>query len=147
MYRVTILYHLKISTCQPKNFETCKETGKCDLYIGIFFFKAGNRNCSWRDPDVAFSRWRLQSKGSLVRFPVRAHAWVVGQVPGWRHARGNHTLMFLSLSFFLPSVLSKKKINKIFKFFKKEQREKRMKKMDRISNKYGTSLSAPTYAN
>ena len=24
---------------------------------------------------------RLQTKGSLVQFPVRAHAWVVGQVP------------------------------------------------------------------
>ena len=23
----------------------------------------------------------LRTKGSLVRFPVRAHAWVVGQVP------------------------------------------------------------------
>ena len=23
----------------------------------------------------------LQTKGLLVRFPVRAHAWVVGQVP------------------------------------------------------------------
>ena len=33
-----------------------------------------------------------------VRFPVRAHAWVARQVPSGRHARGNHTLMFLSLS-------------------------------------------------
>ena len=35
------------------------------------------------------------------------HAWVVGQVPSRGHARGNHTLLFLSLSFSLP--LSKKK--------------------------------------
>ena len=34
-------------------------------------------------------------------FPVRAHAWVVGQVPSRGCARGNHTYMFLSLSFSL----------------------------------------------
>ena len=50
---------------------------------------------------------RLQTKGSPVRFPVRAHACVVGQVPSWGHMRGNHTLMFLSLSFSLLSPLSK----------------------------------------
>ena len=42
----------------------------------------------------------LQRKGSPVQFPVRAHAWIVGQVPSGGHMRGNHTLMFLSL--FLP---------------------------------------------
>ena len=30
---------------------------------------------------------------------VRAHAWVAGQVPSGGCVRGNHTLMFLSLSF------------------------------------------------
>ena len=25
----------------------------------------------------------LRAKGSLVQFPVRAHAWVAGQVPRW----------------------------------------------------------------
>ena len=44
----------------------------------------------------------LQIRGSLVRFPVRAHAWVAGQVPSGGHVRGNHTLMFLYLSFSLP---------------------------------------------
>ena len=39
----------------------------------------------------------LQTKGSPVRFPVRAHAWVVGQVPSRGRLRGNHTLMLLSL--------------------------------------------------
>ena len=48
----------------------------------------------------------LQTKGSLVWFPVRVQAWVVGQVPRRRSTRGNHTLMFLSLS--LPSPLPKK---------------------------------------
>ena len=51
----------------------------------------------------------LQTKGLLVRFPVRTHAWIVGQVPGGGHMKGNHTLMFLSSSFFLPSPLSKNK--------------------------------------
>ena len=39
----------------------------------------------------------LRTKGSPVWFPVRAHAWVVSQVPSMRHVRGNHTLMFPSL--------------------------------------------------
>ena len=51
----------------------------------------------------------LQTKGLLVQFPVRAHAWIVGQVPSGGHVRGNHTLMFLSLSFSLLSPLSKNK--------------------------------------
>ena len=36
-------------------------------------------------------------QGSLVQFQVRAKAWVAGPVPSREHARGNHTLMFLSL--------------------------------------------------
>ena len=53
---------------------------------------------------------RLRTKGSLGRFPVRAHAWVAGQVPSGGCMRGNHTLIFLSLSFsFSPSPLSKEK--------------------------------------
>ena len=39
----------------------------------------------------------LQTKGSLVQFLVRTHAWVAGQIPSREHARGNHTQMFLSL--------------------------------------------------
>ena len=39
---------------------------------------------------------------------VRAHVWALGQVPSREHTRGNHT-MFLSLSFPLPSPLSKNK--------------------------------------
>ena len=38
----------------------------------------------------------LRTKGLLVRFPVRAYAWVVGQVPSGGRARDNHTLVFLS---------------------------------------------------
>ena len=44
----------------------------------------------------------LQTKGLLVRYPVKAHAWVVGQVPSWGHMRVNHTSIFLSLSPSLP---------------------------------------------
>ena len=43
----------------------------------------------------------LRTKGLQVQFPVRAHAWVVGQVPCRGHVRGKHTLLFLSL-FLLP---------------------------------------------
>ena len=32
----------------------------------------------------------LQTKGSPVGFPVRAQAWVAGQVPSRGHARDNH---------------------------------------------------------
>ena len=48
----------------------------------------------------------LWTKGSPVGFPVRAHGWVVDQVPSRGHLRSNHTMMFLSLSFSLPSPLS-----------------------------------------
>ena len=40
----------------------------------------------------------LQIKGSLVQFPVGVHGWVSGHVPSRGRRRGNHTLMFLSLS-------------------------------------------------
>ena len=42
----------------------------------------------------------LRTKVSRILFPLRAHAWVAGQVPSRGHMRGNHTLVFLS--FFLP---------------------------------------------
>ena len=58
-------------------------------------------------------RTGLQTRGSQVQFPVRAHAWVAGHVPSRGHIRGNHTLMSPSLSPSLPLAL---KINlKIFK--------------------------------
>ena len=40
-------------------------------------------------------RASLETKGSLVQFPVRAHVWVAGQVPSTGCVRGNRTLMFL----------------------------------------------------
>ena len=50
----------------------------------------------------------LQTKGTPVQFPVRAHSWVVDQVPSRGCVRGNHTSMFLSLSFSIPFPFSKK---------------------------------------
>ena len=69
---------------------------------------------SWLDwlSGLSASLW---TKELPVQFPVRAHAWVAGQVPSGGHVRGNHTLMFLSLSFFYPYPISKNKINKTFK--------------------------------
>ena len=54
------------------------------------------------------------NQGSPVGFPVRTHAWVVGQVPSWGLSRGNdqrisRTSMLPSVPFTLPSPLSKNK--------------------------------------
>ena len=57
----------------------------------------------------------LQTNGSLVQFLVRAHAWVVGQVPSWGSVKCNQSMYFshmdVSLPFFLlpfPSLEVKK---------------------------------------
>ena len=42
-------------------------------------------------------------KGHWFDSQSRAHAWVAGQVPSRGRTRGNHTLLFLSLSFSIPS--------------------------------------------
>ena len=59
---------------------------------------------------LAGLRVGLKTKRLPVQFPVRTQAWDVGQVPSWGRERQliAHTLVFLSLSFFLPSSLSKK---------------------------------------
>ena len=57
----------------------------------------------------------LRTKGLRVQFPIWAHAWVVGQVPSRGCARGNHTLMFLSLSPSLPLSLKNQSINQSLK--------------------------------
>ena len=44
----------------------------------------------------------LQTTRSPVRFPVRAHAWVAGQVPSWGHA-GKTQPINVSLPLFLLS--------------------------------------------
>ena len=55
---------------------------------------------------------RWPANQSVAGSILRAHAWVVGQVPSRKGTKGNHTLTFLFLSFsFFPLSL---KINKIF---------------------------------
>ena len=75
------------------------------------------RERSTQDRSCSFLPWllwlselsaSLWTKGSPVWTPVRAHAWVAGQVPSRGRVRGNHTLIFPSLSFSLPSPLSNK---------------------------------------
>ena len=51
----------------------------------------------------------LGTKGLRVQFPVRAYVWVAGQLPSRVHMRGNHTFIFLSHSFSLPSPASNNK--------------------------------------
>ena len=54
----------------------------------------------------------LQTQRSPVWFPVRAHAWVVGQIPTWGQARGNWSMLLCHIYVSLPvsplSPLSKK---------------------------------------
>ena len=50
-----------------------------------------------------------QSKRLPFWLSVKAQAWVVGQSSNVARARGNHTLMCLSLSFSLPPPISKNK--------------------------------------
>ena len=57
----------------------------------------------------------LRARRSWVWLPGRAHVWDAGQVPSGGHVKGNHTLMFLSLSFSFPSPLSKNKITSLKK--------------------------------
>ena len=60
-----------------------------------------------------------QSKRLPVQFPVRAHAWVVGSVPGWGTCQRQQIDVSLSHQRFIPSLSPSfplsLKINKIFK--------------------------------
>ena len=47
----------------------------------------------------------LQTKRSLVQFQFRAHAWVVGQVPGGASGRGNQLMYLLNINASLPLFL------------------------------------------
>ena len=62
----------------------------------------------------------LWTKGSLVRFPVKAHASVANQVPSRGCMRGKHTWCFSP--FFSPSLPLSLKINK--NFLKKKKKRK-----------------------
>ena len=56
---------------------------------GIVIFCPG-----WYTTTAQWIEYRLWNKGSPVQFPVRAHAWVGGQVPSGGYVRGNHTSIF-----------------------------------------------------
>ena len=91
----------------------CTFLGKC-LFLWNLFGKAAVIPSSL-EALAGVAQWLsvgLQTERLLVWFPVRANAWVVGWVPGRGYTRGNHTLMFLSLSFAfsLSSPLSKNKV-------------------------------------
>ena len=89
----------------------CKEEGKNQTliyYLSLGYKRKKNAFVTEKLLKESYPPWLvwlsgfsvgLQTKGLPVWFPVRAHAWVAGQVPNKGHIRGNHTLMFLSLSF------------------------------------------------
>ena len=83
----------------------------CQIHLSPLFLTSSSTSSK----DIPWLVWltglsaSLQIKGSPVRFPVWAHAGAMGQVLTWGRVRGNHTLMFLSLSFSLLSLRSKNK--------------------------------------
>ena len=80
--------------------------------LKIMYYKATVIKTVWNWPWLVWLgrlSASLQTKGLLVPFLIKAHAWVVGQTASTEHKRGKPTLMFLSLSFSLPSPLSKNK--------------------------------------
>ena len=63
----------------------------------------------------------LQTKKLPICFQVRAHSWVVGQVPSWGRTRGNSSVFLSHINFSLPLFLPpfpSVKINKYKIFFK-----------------------------
>ena len=85
------------------------QTRSCIIHIAIAIVGAVNQHLFisalesiiYSSTLAGVAQWiehELRTKGSLVLFPVGAHPWVEGQVPRGGHVRGNHTLMFLSLS-------------------------------------------------
>ena len=66
----------------------------------------------------------LQTEMLAVQFPVRAHAWVVSQVPSWVHVGGNCfslTQQYFSHSL-SPSLPLPLKVNK-YNLLKKKQKQ------------------------
>ena len=92
--------------------------------------KVGVR-CRWKTPIVPWLVWpsglsaSLQTERSLVRFPVKAWAWVAGQVPSWGHARGNRSMYLSHIDVTFPLSPTRPfslKIN--LKILKKKKKEK-----------------------
>ena len=86
-------------------------------YSPVFFPRLRNWDVPWL-VWLSESSTGLRTKGSQVQFPLRAQVWVAGQILSRRRTTGNHTLIFLSLSFSSPSPLSK---NKLIKYLKKKK--------------------------
>ena len=105
------LYYFKIQKQQQKTFKREFWNTKVRIHSVKLFrlFSIKDFHIPPRLVWVSGLSAGLRTKGSPVRFPVRAHAWVAGPVPSRGHTRGNHTLMFLPLSFYLLSPLSKNK--------------------------------------
>ena len=78
-------------TKQIEGIQIGKEEVKLSLFIDDMIVCVENPT---EDPIKPWLVWLsglsagLQTKGSPVRFPVRAHAWDAGQVPSWGHKRG-----------------------------------------------------------
>ena len=113
------------------------------LLVSFAFFNVTLRKfkITWDYAPLGMAQWVEHQPAnwkSPVRVLVRAHAWIVGEVPSWEHARGPQeetmfpTSMFLSLSFSLPSLLSKKQV--CFFFFK----EKKVTNQQAIQRKHHT---------
>ena len=71
------------------------------IYIYIFFFFFFKALLVW----VSGLSAGLQTEGLPVRFSVREHAWVSGQVPSWGRVRANRSLNLLYISVSLPLFL------------------------------------------
>ena len=82
--------------------EVNKETQQKSCQFWFLYKKETSALAVW----VRALSTRLWTERSLVQFPVSTHALVAGQAPGWGNMRGIW-LMFLSISFSLPSPLSK----------------------------------------
>ena len=87
-----------VSFLNADSLTKCEGPDSEGLHIGSenLHFKSTSRYFPWLVWLSGLSGG-LRTKGSLIWFPVRAHAWVAGQVPDGGLARSNHTLMFLSL--------------------------------------------------
>ena len=84
--------------CHINNPQLCLKTEKSRINQSK---QKGEKNKSKERAPAGGAQWIEHwpaNQGSPVQFPVRAHAWVAGQVPSRGSTRGNHTLMFLSLS-------------------------------------------------
>ena len=70
--------------------------------ILAFFVFHSSLQSSIQDENMWFSPWLCGFEGLLVRFPVRAHAWVAALIPAGAHAQGNQSIFLSHISASLP---------------------------------------------